>query len=97
LNNREQIEGIKKKYPAGTRIQLLTTMNDMQGVEEGTNGTVTYVDDMGTIHMRWDNVRGLGLIPGEDNFKILSRPDEEMKESENHSKEQAEGMGGISQ
>lgn len=97
MNNREQIEIIKKKYPAGTRIQLLFTMNDMQGVEEGTKGTVTHVDDIGTVHMRWDNGRGLGLIPGEDNFKILSRQDEEVKESENHSKEQAKGMGGMSQ
>lgn len=72
-------------------------MNDIQGVEEGTKGTVTHVDDIGTIHMRWDNGRGLGLIPGEDNFKVLSRPDEEKKESENYSKEQAEGMGGMSQ
>jgi len=96
LNSREQIEIIKKKYPSGTRIQLLSTMNDMQGVEEGTKGTVIHVDDIGTIHMRWDNGRGLGLIPGEDNFKVLSRPDEEMKESENQSKEQEEGMGGMS-
>lgn len=96
MNNREQIEGIKKKYPAGTRIQLLSTMNDAQGVEKGTKGTVTHVDDMGTIHMLWDNGRGLGLITGEDNFKVLSRSDEEMKETENHSKEQEEGMGGIS-
>ena len=97
MDSREHIEGIKRKYPTGTRIQLLTTMNDTQGVEEGTKGTVTHVDDIGTIHMRWDNGRGLGLIPGEDNFKVLSRPDEEMKESENHSKEQAEGMSGMSQ
>ncbi len=96
MNSREQIEIIKKKYPSGTRIQLLSTMNDMQGVEEGTKGTVIHVDDIGTIHMRWDNGRGLGLIPGEDNFKVLSRPDEEMKESENQSKEQEEGMGGMS-
>lgn len=96
MNNREQIEGIKRKYSAGTRIQLLSTMNDAQGVEEGTKGTVTHVDDMGTIHMLWDNSRGLGLIPGEDNFKVLSSSDEEMKETENHSKEQAEGMGGMS-
>jgi len=41
-------------------------MNDTQGVEEGTKGTVTHVDDIGTIHMKWDNGRGLGLIPGED-------------------------------
>jgi len=96
LNNRDQIEGIKKKYPAGTRIELLSTMNDTHGVEKGTKETITHVDDIGTIHMKWDNGRGLGLITCEDSFRVLYRP-EEMKESnDTHSKEQAEGMGGMS-
>ena len=47
-------------------------------------GTAIGVDDIGTIHMKWDNGRGLGLIPGEDNFKVLSRPqEEEIKEPDN--------------
>jgi len=96
LNNRNQVERIKKMYPAGTRIELLSTMDDQQGVEKGTKGTVILVDDIGTIHMKWDNGRGLGLIPEEDIFKVLSRPQEEIKESEEHSKEQSKGMGGMS-
>jgi hypothetical protein len=97
LNNRNQVEKIKKMYPAGTRIELLSTMDDQQGVEKGTKGTVILVDDIGTIHMKWDNGRGLGLIPGEDNFKVLSRPqEEEIKESDEPSEEQSQGMGGMS-
>ena len=96
MNNRNQVERIKKMYPAGTRIELLSTMDDQQGVEKGIKGTVTFVDDIGTVHMKWDNGRGLGLIPGEDNFKVLSHPQEEIKESEEHSKEQSHGMGGMS-
>ena len=38
-------------------------MNDMQGVEGGTEGTMVLIDDMGTIHMNWDNGRGFALIP----------------------------------
>ncbi len=38
--------------------------------------------------------------PEEDNFKVLSRPQEEIKESEEHSEEhseeQSQGMGGMS-
>lgn len=91
-NNRNQIDGIKNMYPKGTRIELLSTMNDIQGVERGTKGTVVGVDDMGTIHMNWDNGRGLGIIPGEDHFKVLSRPEEEIEQK----KDQSQGMGGMS-
>jgi hypothetical protein len=49
-------------------------MNDIQPIESGSKGTVIAVDDIGTIHMRWDNGRGLGLIPGEDHFKVISTP-----------------------
>lgn len=92
-NSRTQVDRTKKMYPAGTRIELLSTMDDVQAVEGGTQGTVTGVDDMGTIHMSWDNGRGLGLIPGEDQFKVLSRPQEETIEQE---KDQSQGMGGMS-
>ena len=92
MNNRKQVERIKERYPIGTRIELLSTMDDVQGVERGTKGTVIGVDDMGTIHMKWDNGRGLGLIPGEDNFKVLSGPEKNVQEQE-RSKDQ--GMGGM--
>jgi len=90
LNNRKQVERIKERYPIGTRIELLSTMDDIQGVEKGIKGTVVGVDDMGTIHMKWDNGRGLGLIPGEDNFIVLSRPQENSQEQSND-----QGMGGM--
>ncbi len=65
-------------------------MDDIQGVEKGIKGTVVGVDDMGTVHMEWDNGRGLGLIPGEDNFIVLSRPEENSQEQSND-----QGMGGM--
>lgn len=90
MNNKKQVERIKERYPEGTRIELISTMNDIQGVEGGTKGTVVLVDDMGTIHMNWDNGRGLGIIPGEDQFKVLSRPEEVEQK-----KDQSQGMGGM--
>ena len=37
----------------------------------GTCGTVELVDDIGTIHCKFDDGRSLGLIPGKDSFHII--------------------------
>lgn len=66
-----QIEQIQQTYTPGTRIEL-QHMEDPQPVPDGTRGTVAYVDDAGTIHMKWDNGRTLGLVPGEDQFRKLT-------------------------
>ena len=67
---RDEVKMYKEMYPKGTRIELIS-MEDAQAVPPGTKGTVQCVDDMGTIHMKWDNGRGLGLIPGEDSFRKI--------------------------
>jgi len=61
------VEKLKMAYPVGCRVKLIH-MNDVQAPPPDTMGTVTYVDDMGTIHVRWDNGSSLGLIYGEDEF-----------------------------
>lgn len=68
---REEIKMLREKYPAGTRIKLTEDMDDMQPVKKGELGTVTGVDDVGTIHMRWDTGSGLGIIEGCDHFVIV--------------------------
>jgi hypothetical protein len=41
------------------------------------------VDDIGTLHCTFDNGRTLGVIPGEDSFSVISRPEKtELQESE---------------
>lgn len=61
----------KEMYPKGTRIELISMEDPYAPVPSGTKGTVVCVDDMGTIHMKWDNGRTLGLIPGEDSFRKI--------------------------
>ena len=55
---------------AGMRVKLLS-MEDPQAPAPGTEGTVQYIDDMGTIHVAWDTGCSLGLVPGVDEWKIL--------------------------
>lgn len=42
-------------------------------IPHGAIGTVVFVDDLGTIHMEWQNGSGLGLVPDIDKFKGLSK------------------------
>lgn len=67
----EMVKGYKERYPKGTRIELISMDDAFAPVVPGTKGTVECVDDMGTIHMRWDNGRTLGLIPGVDSFRKI--------------------------
>lgn len=73
LLDTKQIEILRKKYPIGTRIKLVH-MDDIQAPPTGTLGTVRYVDDIGTIHIKWDNGSSLGLVVGKDNFVVIQKP-----------------------
>ena len=68
IPGRETIERLRKDYPAGCRVELVH-MDDPQAPPAGTKGTVTGVDDIGTIHVRWDNGCGLGVAYGEDSCR----------------------------
>ena len=59
------IQFLKDLYRAGTRVKLVE-MNDIQAPPIGTLGTVMYVDDIGTIHIKWDNGSTLGAAYPED-------------------------------
>jgi hypothetical protein len=71
IPNRDTVEQIKKKYPPGTRIELISMKDPYSPVPPGTRGTVRMVDDAGTIHPKFDNGRTLGIIVGEDEFMVL--------------------------
>ena len=64
---RARVENIKRMYPPGTRIELISMSDPYSPVPSGTKGTVSFVDDIGTIHPKWDNGRCLGVIVGRMN------------------------------
>lgn len=70
-----QLESLRNQYPAGTKVELIE-MDDFQAPPPGTKGIVRFVDDIGTIHVSWENGCGLGLVYGEDQFKKVTEPEE---------------------
>ena len=72
-NELRQAERLRELYPPGTKIQCIKMDDPYHAIAPGSIGTVDYVDDSGTIHMSWENGSSLGLIPGEDRFKIIGK------------------------
>ena len=60
-----------KNQLKGKRIELISTTDPYTELRPGDRGTVDFMDDMGTIHVNWDNGSQLGLVPGEDQYKLL--------------------------
>lgn len=57
----------------GKRVKLMSDLEDPspKTPKAGDEGTIRFVDNMGNIHVNWDNVGVLSLIPEEDDFQIL--------------------------
>lgn len=54
----------------GRRVRLVR-MCDPFPVDPGTEGTVTSVDDIGNIHVAWDDGRTLSIIPEVDEYELI--------------------------
>lgn len=71
---REDVERLKKMYPKDTPIRLLSMRGEPQ-MTPGMEGKVLAVDDIGQIHVSWENGSTLALNVEEDRFEII-RPEE---------------------
>lgn len=68
------INEIRELYPAGTQI-VLEEMSGESQMPYGLKGTVNFVDDMGQIHMNWENGSSLALNVEEDSFEKVEVPE----------------------
>ena len=68
--SKQQIAYIKARYTPGARIELTQDMVG-ENIRAGTRGTVTGVDDIGSIMVRWDNGCGLSVAYGEDRCRRI--------------------------
>lgn len=62
----EMLKQLKSYYSPGTRVALVKMEDPYTRLKPGEKGTVTGVDDIGTIHVNWDSGSSLGVAFGED-------------------------------
>ena len=55
----------------GDRLKLIFTDDPYTRLKPGDQGTVLFVDDLGTVHVNWDNGSNLGLVPNHDRWEIV--------------------------
>ena len=67
----ERLKQLKSYYTPGTRVMLLKMNDPYTKLRPGTKGTVTFVDDIGTIFVNWDSGSSLGVAFGEDICKKI--------------------------
>ena len=62
----EIVKVLRKKYKYGDKVQLVKTTDEDTELKPGDRGEVVFVDDMGTVHIKWNNGENLGMCYGED-------------------------------
>lgn len=65
LPSKELVESIRREYPQGTRVELVSMNDPYTTLKPGDKGTVSIVDSLGTVFVDWDNGSGLGVAYGE--------------------------------
>lgn len=64
---------MKKSPLQGKRVELIRCNDTSTKLIPGSLGTVEFEDDMGTVHVRWDNGTYLGLCREDgDRWTVLS-------------------------
>ena len=75
-----KIDPIAKK---GMRIHLISMdTNDPNPIDSGLEGTIYKIDSLGTLHVKWDDGRILGVIPNKDKYQLLPPEEEQISPNE---------------
>ena len=69
--SKETVERIRRMYPKGTRVELISMSDPYTKLRPGDKGTVSMVDDIGTVFVKWDCGSGLGVAYGEDHIRKI--------------------------
>lgn len=69
--SRETVERVRRMYPRGCRVELISMDDPYSRLSPGDCGTVNMVDDTGTVFVGWDCGSSLGVVYGVDRIRKI--------------------------
>ena len=69
---REEVDALRARFAPESRL-VLEKMEGEPQMPDGLRGKVTHVDDIGQVHVRWENGSSLALDPERDRY-VLTPP-----------------------
>lgn len=69
--SKETVDRLRRQYPKGTHVELISMNDPYTKLKPGDRGTVSMVDDIGTIFVNWDCGSSLGVAYGEDHIRKI--------------------------
>ena len=65
----EVLKRIREQYPIGCTVEIIEMCDPYRDMPAGLRGTVTLVDDTGTVFADWENGSMLGAVFREDRIR----------------------------
>lgn len=62
----EVLKRIREEYPVECTVEIIEMCDPYRDMPTGLRGTVTHVDDTGTVFVKWENGSSLGAVHGID-------------------------------
>lgn len=69
--SKETVDLLRRKFPNGERVELVRMDDPYSKLIPGDQGTVTFVDDIGTVFVNWDCGSSIGVAYGVDSIRRL--------------------------
>lgn len=70
--SRERVQSMRNEL-IGKRIVLIHTSDPYTTLKPGSEGVVNFIDDAGTVFAKWDDGSGLGMVYGEDTYRVVDQ------------------------
>ena len=71
----ESLRELRSRFEPGRRVRLIQMNDPYTKLKPGDEGTVSLVDDTGTIFIDWDSGSRLGVVYGEDRCELVEEAD----------------------